>query len=69
MAEDRLLLTVAEMAEQLAIGRTRAYELVASGQIPSVRVGKNSIRIAVAALQQWVDERGAANATGAGHAA
>ena len=58
MVDDRLLYTVAEMAQRLAIGRTRAYELVSSGTVPVVRVGR-SIRVPAAALARWVDERSA----------
>ena len=36
--------TVAEIQEILKIGRRKAYDLVASGEIPSFRVGE-SIRI------------------------
>jgi excisionase family DNA binding protein len=45
----RLVLTVAEAAEQLRIGRTTAYRLCANGDLPTIRVG-NSIRIPVRPL-------------------
>lgn len=38
------LLTVAELAEYLRVGRTTAYKLVKEGTIPSVKFGKQ-IRI------------------------
>lgn len=34
-----LTLTVEEAAEELRIGRTRMYALIASGEVPSVKVG------------------------------
>lgn len=34
-----LLLTVEEAAEELRIGRTRMYALIATGEVPSVKVG------------------------------
>lgn len=36
----RVLLTVAEAAEQLGIGKTTAYALVSSGELGSVRIGR-----------------------------
>lgn len=35
----KLLLTVPEAAGYLGFGRTKVYELVGTGEIPSVRVG------------------------------
>ena len=34
------LYTVAEVQEILRIGKSRAYQLVQSGEIPSVRIGR-----------------------------
>lgn len=39
-APAKLLLTVAEAAQQLGIGRTLMYSLISSGQVPSVLIGK-----------------------------
>lgn len=36
----KLLLTVTEAAARLGIGRTFMYELISTGAIPSVRVGR-----------------------------
>lgn len=36
----RLLLTVSEAARRLGIGRTLMYELISTGQIASVHVGR-----------------------------
>jgi excisionase family DNA binding protein len=49
----RLLLTPAEAARALSIGRTRVYELMASGQLRSVKIGR-SRRIPVAALASFI---------------
>lgn len=38
--DDRLLLSVVEAARRLGIGRTLMYELLGSGQIRSVHVGR-----------------------------
>lgn len=50
---DTLLLRAAEVAETLRVGRATAYELMASGQLPVVRVGR-SVRVPRAALEAWV---------------
>lgn len=49
-----LVLTVPEMAEILHIGRNAAYDLVKSGAIRSLRIGRN-IRIPQAALLEYLD--------------
>jgi excisionase family DNA binding protein len=37
---DRMLLSVAEAAERLGIGRSTMYVLIADGQIDTIRVGR-----------------------------
>ena len=49
----RLLLTVEQVAEALAIGRTAVYELISSQRLGSVRIG-GSRRIPIPALQRFV---------------
>ena len=49
----RLLLRPAEVGEALGLGRSKAYELIASGTIPSIRIGK-SIRVSADSLRRWV---------------
>jgi len=44
-AGERTWLTVPEVAEELHIPRTRAYELIARGELPAVRIGERSIRV------------------------
>jgi excisionase family DNA binding protein len=51
----RGLLRVEEAAEWLGLSRTKAYELVYRGVLPSVTIGR-SRRVPVAALQTFVDE-------------
>ncbi|WP_374713532.1 helix-turn-helix domain-containing protein [Symbiobacterium terraclitae] len=48
-----MLLTVAQVASMLQIARSKAYEMVAQGEIPSVRLGR-SVRVPRAALAAWV---------------
>lgn len=49
-----LLLTVVEAARLLGVGRSTAYELLASGELESVHIGR-SRRIPVAAVESYVD--------------
>lgn len=49
-------LKVPEVAAVLRIARSRAYELVAEGEIPSVRIGR-SVRVSRRELEQWLDGR------------
>lgn len=53
---DKLLLRPSEVAETLGFGRSKIYALLASGELPSVRVG-TSVRIPVEGLRRWVAER------------
>jgi excisionase family DNA binding protein len=41
--EDRLTLTVDEAAQVLGISRALAYELVARGELPSLRLGRRIV--------------------------
>lgn len=51
---EKLLLRVAEAAELASVGRTKAYELIASGEWPIVRVG-TAVRVPLAGLRAWVE--------------
>jgi excisionase family DNA binding protein len=55
-APQRLLLRIPEAAETLGIGRTKIYELIATGELPTVRFGR-AVRISVSTLQKWVAAR------------
>ena len=55
-APQRLLLRIPEVAETLGIGRTKIYEMIATGELPTVRIGR-AVRISVTTLQKWVEER------------
>ena len=52
----RLLLRIPEVAETLGIGRTKIYEMIATGELPTIRIGR-AVRISVTTLQKWVEER------------
>ena len=53
-ADDRLLLTVSDAARRLGISRSLFYELLAAGEIESIRVGRLR-RIPVQALADYVE--------------
>ena len=48
-----MLLTVQEAATLLRISRNLAYELVARGEMPAIRLGR-VIRVPRAALEEWL---------------
>ncbi len=52
---EKLLLKPHEVSEQLGIGRSRTYELLASGELTSIRIGK-SIRVTKEALHEFVQK-------------
>jgi excisionase family DNA binding protein len=52
----RLLLSVPEVAQTLGLGRTKVYELIAGEGLPVIRFGR-AVRVSVASLQQWVEQR------------
>jgi excisionase family DNA binding protein len=49
-------LKVPEVAEVLRIARGRTYELVGSGEIPSVRIGL-SVRVSRRELDKWLEKQ------------
>jgi excisionase family DNA binding protein len=51
LAGDRLALTVTEAASILGISRALAYELVARGELPSIRLGRRLVVPTVALLE------------------
>ena len=48
-----LLLKVKEAAGMLAVSRSKMYELIAEGEIPSVKLG-SAIRIPTEPLVNWI---------------
>jgi excisionase family DNA binding protein len=52
---DKFLLRPSEAAELLSISRSKAYELIAAGVLPSVRIG-SSVRVPAARLQAWIEQ-------------
>jgi excisionase family DNA binding protein len=60
---ERLLLRPTEAAEVIGIGRSKMYELLARGEVPSVRVG-GALRVPLARLREWIDRKAEESATG-----
>jgi excisionase family DNA binding protein len=53
MAVDRLAYRVAEFAEAIGVSRSKAYELVAAGVVPSIRV-RAAVRVPADAARDWI---------------
>jgi excisionase family DNA binding protein len=56
---ERLLFTVPEAAAILGMGRSHVYQLISSGQLASVKIGR-SRRISERSIRQFVAEPTAA---------
>lgn len=50
---EKRLLKVGEAADLIGLGRTKTYELVASGQLPSVHIGR-AVRVSIGAIDDFV---------------
>ena len=50
-----LLLSVAQAAVSLGLGRTKVYELIDRGELPVVRIGR-AIRLRPESLRVWVEQ-------------
>jgi excisionase family DNA binding protein len=53
---ERIALRPVEAAEAIGIGRSKVYELIQRGELPSVRIG-GSVRVPVSALNEWIKTR------------
>lgn len=53
---EQALLRVEEAAKVLALGRSKTYEMVVAGELPSIRIGR-SVRIPVDSLRRWLEDR------------
>jgi excisionase family DNA binding protein len=54
---EKLLLRPIEVSELLGIGRSRAYELIGAGVLPSIKIG-SSVRVPVESLRAWIEAQG-----------
>lgn len=53
---DQLLLKPEDVARTLNLGRTKVYELIMKGDLPSIVVGKCR-RVPADALRKWIDKQ------------
>lgn len=53
---EKLLLRPREAFEIISVGRSTGYALLASGELPSVRIGR-AVRVPVDALREWVKQQ------------
>lgn len=51
-----LLLDIEQASQALCLGKTKIRELMESGDLPVVRIGK-ALRFSYGALQQWVERQ------------
>jgi excisionase family DNA binding protein len=61
---ETILLRATEVAAVLGVGRATAYELMASGELPTVRIGR-AVRVPRAELERWVRRQTVGGARGA----
>lgn len=54
--EQPLLLKPSKVAELLGLGRSQVYRMLATGELPSVKLG-SSVRVPVADFQRWLEAR------------
>jgi excisionase family DNA binding protein len=51
------LLKAKDIQAILGVGRTKAYEMMASGELPVIRVGDRSPRVPASELKKWLAQR------------
>ena len=56
---ERLMYRPAEFAEAIGVSRSKGYQLIRSGEVPSIKVGGVS-RVPVSAARAWIDRKLAA---------
>lgn len=53
MNSQSVLMTIAEVQQATQLGRTKVYELIRTGQLPVVRIGR-AVRVRRNALERWL---------------
>ncbi len=53
---DAILLKAEQVAQALNVGRSKTYEMMASGELPVVRIGR-SVRVPADGLRRWIEEK------------
>lgn len=57
MTENKMTVSVEEMASMLGISRSVAYQLIKEKDFPSIRVGERRVIIPIKSLERWLEER------------
>lgn len=60
-ADDRLLISPAEAARLLSIGRSTVYALLADDALPGKRMIRGSVRVHLPTLREWLETGAGAN--------
>jgi excisionase family DNA binding protein len=60
--DERLLLRAEEVATLLGVGRSKVWEMIWSGELPAIRMGR-LVRVPRSRLDEWIASR-SANAPG-----
>lgn len=60
MGNEKLTLSVDELAQELGISKPLAYDLIKRDGFPSVRVSERRIIIPIDALRRWLEENAGA---------
>jgi prophage regulatory protein len=61
---EKLLLKPNEAADAIGVGRSKIYQLLAAGTIPSIRIN-SSLRVPVDGLKKWIAETARGGVTAA----
>jgi excisionase family DNA binding protein len=65
-AVERLTWRVREAAVALGCSKSIMYDLIARGEIPSIRLGRGSLRVPVEQLRKWIERQVDRQDTGGG---
>jgi excisionase family DNA binding protein len=57
MSENKMTVTVEEMAEMIGISRSVAYQLVKEADFPVIRVSERRLIIPIKSLEKWLESR------------
>lgn len=52
--EKKLAISPTDAAKALSISRAKFYSMLASGEVPSIKIGRIT-RVPVAALEEWIN--------------
>lgn len=53
---ERLLLRPSEVFVVLGVSRAKGYSMLASGELPSIRIGR-AIRVPLTDVQKWIEQQ------------